>query len=165
MRVSLIAAMSETRAIGVENRLPWNLPEDLKRFRELTSGHAVIMGRKTHESIGRLLPNRRNIIISRQPGYRVEGAMVVSSLEGALAACDSGESEAFVIGGAEIYRLALPRADRLYLTLIHERIPGDAFFPEFDPGAFRETSREEREASTRYSFVVLDRIRGAGARP
>jgi dihydrofolate reductase len=153
MKVSLIAALSENGVIGVENRLPWNLPEDLKRFRELTTGHPIIMGRKTFESIGRVLSNRRNIIITRNTGYRVVGAEVAHSLEAALA-LTAQASEVFVIGGAEIYRQALPLGHRLYLTRVHQQIEGDAFFPQWEEKEFRETQREDHPG---FSFLVYDR--------
>src|SRR6185437_14278417 len=118
MRISLIAALAENRVIGMQNRLPWRLPADLRRFRELTRGHAVIMGRKTYESVGRLLPDRQNIILTRQRGWNVPGALIVSTVDQALAASVAGEREVFVIGGGEIYREFLSHADRLYLTWV-----------------------------------------------
>jgi dihydrofolate reductase len=160
-RVSMIAAMaSSNRAIGVENRLPWNIPEDLKRFRAITTGHPVVMGRKTYESIGRLLPKRPNIIITRQKDFMVEGAIIAHSLGEALEIAAKSETspspEIFVIGGAEIYKLALPQADRLYMTFVDQRIEGDAFFPEWSNTQFKEIERIECEG---YRFVTLDRLR------
>jgi dihydrofolate reductase len=151
--ISLVAAHARNRVIGAGNRLPWHLPEDLPRFKRLTMGAPVIMGRKTHESIGKVLPGRRNIVVTRQTGARFEGCEVAGSLEAALAlAADA--PEVFVIGGAELYRLALPRADRLYLTLIDADYAGDAFFPEIDPAEWRETSREPRAG---FAFVTYQR--------
>ena len=139
--------------------MPWHLSEDLKRFRRLTMGHHIVMGRKTWESIGRLLPGRKHIIISRKRGYDVPGAKVVDSLEAAVAAARD-DSEIFVIGGGEIYALVLPIADRIYATEIARKYEGDTHFPELEEGKWRETVREthEDEASgLRYSFVTLER--------
>lgn len=161
-RLSLIAAVAQNRVIGVHNTLPWHLPADLKHFRRLTSGHPILMGRRNYESIGRPLPERDNIVITRQPDYRAPGCRVVHSLEAALAAA-SGAPEIFVIGGAELYAQTLARADRLYLTWVHAEIAGDTFFPEFDLHDWHENARERHEADERhahpYSFVVLDRAR------
>lgn len=158
-RISLIAAMSKNRVIGVDNKLPWHIPSDLKRFRQITSGSPVIMGRKTYESIGRLLPNRQNIIITRQSRIEIPEATVVNSLEAAFEAAQPGPNhEVFVIGGAEVYRLALGQADRLYITLIDQEVQGDAYFPEWSDAEFSTRSREDHaDESTRYSFLVLDR--------
>jgi dihydrofolate reductase len=154
--ISLIAAMTEKRVIGVRNQLPWKLPEDMKRFRELTTGHPIIMGRKTYDSIGRPLPKRENLVISRQPGLKIEGAQVFSSLESALErALKLDEKEVFVIGGAEIYRQALARADRLYLTLVHQDYEGDAHFPEWESlGPWRTLERVEAPSHT---FLTLQK--------
>jgi dihydrofolate reductase len=140
-RVSIVAALARNRAIGRNNTMPWRLPEDLKRFKRLTMGHAVIMGRKTFESIGSALPGRSNIVITRARDWSPSGCIVVHSLEAALAA--GGESrEAFVIGGAQIYALALPYAQHLHLTEIERDFEGDTFFPELDPSHWREVLRE-----------------------
>ena len=139
--------------------MPWHLSEDLKRFRRLTMGHHIVMGRKTWESIGRLLPGRRHIIISRKSGYNVPGATVVDSLEAAIAAARD-DSEIFAIGGGEIYALALPIADRIYATEIDRKYEGDTCFPELEEGKWRETVRETHEdaaSGLRYSFVTLER--------
>jgi dihydrofolate reductase len=159
-RVSLIVAMDRQRVIGHQGRLPWHLPEDLKRFKALTMGHAMIMGRKTHESIGRLLPGRRSIIVTRQRDYTVPGALVVHSIEEALKAC-AGEDEVFVIGGAEIYREAMPLADRIYLTQINADHPGDTLFPEISSHAWRETKREKSAAAgePQFAYVTLERVK------
>ena len=134
MRISIIAAVAENGVIGRGGQLPWHLADDLRRFKQLTMGHTVIMGRKTWESIGRPLPGRRMIVISRQADYRPENVGVAPSLDTAIGIAEtSGENEVFVIGGAEIYRLAMLRADRYYLTLVHAEVEGDAFFvPDFD---------------------------------
>jgi dihydrofolate reductase len=155
--VSLVAALAANRVIGAGNRLPWHLPEDLRRFKRLTMGAPVIMGRKTHESIGRALPGRRNIVVTRQAGARWEGCEVAASLEAALALAGDAP-EVFVIGGAELYRLALPRADRMYLTLLDAEYPGDTLFPEFDPAGWRETAREPGPG---FAFVTYERVRRA----
>ena len=163
--VSVIAAVADNKAIGLDNALPWHLPEDLKRFRSLTMGHHIIMGRKTYESLGRLLPGRMTVIVSRQTDYCVEGAITAGSLESAISQCGSDE-EIFVIGGAELYREALIKADRLYLTEISGEYPADAYFPEYDQGAWRELAREQHVSSEglAYSFVVYGR-EAAGIQP
>jgi dihydrofolate reductase len=161
-RLSLIAAVSENRVIGANNTLPWHLPDDLKRFRSLTTGHAVIMGRRNYESIGKPLPQRKNIVLTRDPHYHASGCIVVHSLTDALAAAGD-DPEVFIIGGAELYRQTLGMADRIYLTRVHAHVSGDTFFPEFDAMEWRETSREDRPPDDRhphpYSFLTLDRIR------
>jgi dihydrofolate reductase len=152
---SLIVAAAENGAIGKDNQLLWHLPDDLRLFKRLTTGHAIVMGRKTYESIGRPLPNRESVILTRQTGYDLPGATVVATLEEALA----GREDVFVIGGAEIYRLALPVTDRIYLTEVHTRIEGDAFFEI--PAGWKEVSREHHPADEKHAysfdFVVLDR--------
>ena len=145
MRVSLIAAMAENRTIGAGNRLPWHLPEDLKRFRRLTTGHPVIMGRKTYDSIGKPLDGRDNIVVTRNADFHAAGVACASSIEEALqiakaCAARRGANEITVIGGAEIFAAMLPTADRIYLTRIHARPEGDTTFPELDPAAWREVS-------------------------
>ena len=156
--ISGIVAMSKNRVIGREGALPWRLPEDLKRFRALTWGHPVIMGRKTFESIGKVLAGRQNVIVSRQEDLKIDGAQVVGSFARALEVCDlEATSEVFVIGGGEIYRTALPQMERLYLTLIHQAIEGDSYFPELDGNEWVEVSREERAEPMSFSLIVLDR--------
>jgi dihydrofolate reductase len=163
--VSLVAAVARNHVIGAGNRLPWHLPEDLKRFKRLTMGAPVIMGRKTHESIlerlGRPLPGRRHIVVTRQPDAGWPGCEVAHSLDDAIAlALDA--PEVFVIGGAELYRLALPRADRLHLTLIDADYPGDTLFPAFEPADWRETAREPGPG---FAFVTYERARSPGPAP
>jgi len=139
--------------------MPWHFSEDLKRFRRLTMGHHIVMGRKTWESIGRLLPGRKHIIVGRKSGYDVPGAKVVDSLEAAIAAARD-DSEIFVIGGGELYALVLPIADRIYATEIARKYEGDTYFPELEEGKWRETVRETHEdaaSALRYSFVTLER--------
>lgn len=158
--LTLIAAVAKNGVIGDSNALPWHLPEDLKHFKQLTSGHAVIMGRKTWESLPlrfRPLPGRLNIVLTRDPSYAAEGATVVHSMADALAAA-AGRT-AFVIGGAELYAHALPLADKLELTEIARDFPGDAFFPEIDPTAWREIARQPGISADelRYDFVTYER--------
>lgn len=160
-RICLIAALAANRVIGRNNALPWHLPADLKRFKALTMGHAVVMGRKTHESIGRPLPGRRNLVITRNRDYRAQGCEIVHSLDAAVAAC-RGAGKIFVIGGAELYRESLPRAHCLEFTEISAEFEGDATFPELSGVQWRETAREihGNEAGTpfRYDFVRYERV-------
>ncbi len=158
--ISIIAALARNRAIGLGNGMPWRLPEDLKRFRRLTTGHAVIMGRKTFESIGTPLAGRNNIVITRSRDWNPPGCVAVHSLEAALDAVGNSE-EAFVIGGAQIYALALPLARRLYLTEIERDFEGDAFFPQLDRSRWREVFRERHNSGGPggfdYAFVEYRR--------
>lgn len=159
--VSLIWAMARNRAIGIENRLPWHLPADLQRFKTLTSGHTIVMGRKTFESFPRPLPNRRHVIVTKRGDYPAPpGGVAAPSVAAALAAA-AGEQEVFVIGGASIYAQTLAYAQRLYVTLVHAEVAGDAFFPPFDLGPWQEIAREDCAADARhafaYSFVTLAR--------
>jgi len=156
--ISLIAVIARNRVIGLNNTLPWHLPEDLKRFRALTTGHHIIMGRKTYESLNRLLPDRITVIVTRNPGYHVPGALVATSLSQAIALCAADE-EVFVIGGAELYREALQLADRLYITTIDAEFEGDAFFPEFDQAAWLEIAREQHISAEglRFSYLIYQR--------
>ena len=162
-RIALIAAMAENRIIGRENRLPWRLPADLRRFKSLTMGKPVIMGRKTYESIGKPLPGRSNIVVTRDPDYRAPGCQVVHSLEQALEA-GAGHAEVMVIGGAELYRQALGRAQRMYLTLVRAEVEGDTLFPDIEPQQWRELERESHRADEKnqydYDFVTLQRVSG-----
>ena len=129
MKVSIIVAMSENRVIGRAGQMPWHISEDLKRFKRLTMGHHIVMGRKTFESIGRPLPGRRSIVITRNPEYASEGVLIANDLDHALKLA-KGDKEVFVIGGAKIYELGVERAQRLYLTLVHTEVVGDVFFPQ-----------------------------------
>ena len=155
--------MAENRVIGRANRLPWRLPADLRRFKSVTMGKPVIMGRKTYESIGKPLPGRSNIVVTRDPDYRAPGCQVVHSLEQALEA-GAGHAEVMVIGGAELYRQALGRAQRIYLTLVRAEVEGDALFPDIEPQQWRELERESHRADERnqydYDFVTLQRVSG-----
>jgi dihydrofolate reductase len=143
--------MSENRVIGRNGGLPWSLPDDLKHFKQLTVDHTVIMGRKTFDEIKRPLDNRRNVVISRNPEFHPHGVTVVPSLKEALA-LGATESEVFVLGGGEVFRLALPRADRIYLTVIHAQIEGDTYFPEFDATSWALEEEKRHEADTRHAY-------------
>ena len=165
MKVSLIWAMTDNRVIGIENRLPWKLPADMRWFRQHTMGKPIIMGRLTFESFGsRALPGRRNIIISSDKNYGGEALAkdieVYTSLEDALKAASDAE-ESMIIGGMSIYKQALPVADRLYMTLVHAEVEGDAWFPEFDISQWHPTERQDHQADEKnpyaYSFVILER--------
>lgn len=168
MKLSIIVAMSQNRAIGMSGKLPWRLPEDLKRFRVLTEGKTVIMGRKTYESIvahiGGSLPKRNSIVISRDRSYRAEGCVVVPSFTDAYHHVRHLDEEVFVIGGGMIYTEALDFADRIYLTLVHTVVDGDVFFPPFEGHEWRETSRVRHPRDSAhaydYSFVVYEREKG-----
>ena len=151
--ISLIAAIGKNNELGKNNTLVWSMPTDLKYFRKTTSGHPVIMGRKTFESIGRPMPNRRNIVITRDQNYKKDGIEVVHSLEEALNLVPHKKEEIFIIGGAEIYKQAMPIADKLYITHIEaEDKDADAFFPEIIPIVWNEISREERKKDGKNSF-------------
>jgi dihydrofolate reductase len=157
-RVFLIAAVAANGVIGARGKLPWHLPEDLKHFKALTLGHPVIMGRKTWESLGRPLPGRENIVVTRTAAYEAPGASVAASLDAALALC-ADEAVAFVIGGAELYAAALPLAAGLVLTEIHRDYEGDTRFPDFDRRAWRETQRKPQTGAggLRFDFVLYER--------
>lgn len=162
MRISLIAAVADNGVIGCRGELPWHLASDLRRFRELTMNHHLLVGRKTFESIGRALPGRRMVVISRAQPRLPAGVVAADGLDAALRLAElTGDDEVFVAGGAEIYALALPRADRLYLTRVHASPEGDAFFPAIDFGEWRPTEREEGTVDERsplpHTFLVYDR--------
>ena len=181
--ISAIAIISKNRGLGFENHLLFHIPGELPRFRKITTGHPVIMGRKTYESIGRPLPNRTNIIITRDPGYKVEGAIIADSLAEALKIAkndeelriknqesskkphdskfithNSDESEAFIIGGGQIFQEAMPIIDRLYLTIVERAVPADTFFPEYEKEFGKVVSEEKRtDWEYPYTFLVLER--------
>lgn len=159
--LALIVAQAANRVIGRDNQLPWHLPEDLRHFKRVTLGKPIIMGRKTYESIGRPLPGRHNIVLSRQSDWCAQGVSCCASLDGALALAAAEEpAEILVIGGEGIYRLALPRAVKIYLTQVHREYSGDAFFPSLEGDAWEETNRSDgfdAASQTRYSFVTLER--------
>lgn len=166
MKISLIVAMSQNRVIGRQNQMPWHLPDELKYFKRVTMGKPVLMGRNTFESIGKPLPGRPNIVITRNPDYEADGISVVASVEDALDLAESltehdANMEAMVIGGAQIFAATLPVADRLYLTEVHAVIDGDVFFPEFQRERWRIVARDEHAADEKnpyaYSVLVLER--------
>ena len=160
--ISIIVAMSENRVIGKDNGLPWRLSEDLKRFRILTMGHPVIMGRKTFESIGKPLPGRTNIVITRNREWHSTDVLVCSSIEEALQLANRqpGSQEIFICGGGEIYQQALSRTQRIYLTLVEQVVEGDVYFPVLEADGFKEISREVLQAQSgvpAYSFITLEK--------
>jgi len=163
MRISLIVAMDERRGIGHRGRLPWRLPADLRRFKSLTMGHHLVMGRKTYASIGRPLPGRTMIVLTRKRDYDPPGCLVVHTLEAALElARQSGDDEVFVIGGGEVFEQALPLADRIYLTRVHAALEADVFFPEYDPEDWHLIRSEHVPADETNTFAstfqLLERI-------
>lgn len=157
MTISLIAAMSENRVIGRDGRVPWHLPADMRHFKQLTMSHPVVMGRKTFETLPKPLEGRRNIVVTRDPAYGAPGAEVVTSLDAALEATEDAD-EAFVAGGEAIYAIALPHADRIYLTVVHAAVDGDTFFPPFDSTEWKMVSDEPHEADERHEFAFSFRL-------
>jgi dihydrofolate reductase len=157
-RIYLLAAVASNGIIGVDGRLPWHLPEDLRHFKKLTLGHPIIMGRLTWESLGKALPGRENIVVTRNAGYEAPGAAVATSLEAALALC-AGEKVAFVIGGQQLFADSLPIASGMVLTEIFRDYAGDTSFPPFDRSQWRESKREPHTAAdgTRFDFVLYER--------
>jgi dihydrofolate reductase len=159
MIVSIIVAIGENNAIGKNNQLLWNMPNDLKHFKDVTSGRTIIMGRKTFDSVGKPLPKRRNIVVTRQD-ITIPGCEIVKSIEDGLALC-KGEDEVFIGGGAEIYKLAMHLTDRIYLTIIHKSFDADTFFPEIDRKEWKEVSRQDFQPDEKnplpYSFITLER--------
>lgn len=151
--ISIIVAVASNGVIGCHNRLIWHISEDLKRFKALTIGHPIVMGRKTYESIGRPLPGRLNIVVSRQNDLRIEGVEVVGSIEDAVKRAGVAD-EIFVIGGGEIYRQALPLADKLYMTRVEQSPSGDTFFPPISPAEWREAKREKHDG---FEFIDYER--------
>ncbi len=156
MPISIIVAASQNNVIGKDNQLIWRLSADLKRFKALTTGHHIIMGRKTFDSIGKPLPNRTSIIITRQEDYKAEGCIVVNSLEEALTKVPA-DQEAFIIGGGTIYKEAIDKADKLYLTMVHGKFDGDTFFPKLDSKVWESLKREDHMPDEKnehaYSFI------------
>lgn len=161
-KISIAVAIGENYAIGKNNQLLWHMPADLKFFKQTTSGHTVIMGRKTFDSVGKPLPNRRNIVISRDAQLKIDGVEVVNSLAEALAITKTEEKQVFIVGGAEIYKQALPKTKNLYLTTIHHNFEADTFFPEIDRNEWKLISSEAHKADEKnkyaYTFEVLERI-------
>lgn len=159
-KVSIIAALSENRAIGKDLKLIWHIPEDLKRFKKITEGHPIIMGRKTYESIGKPLPGRTNIIVTRYTDYVVPMCLIYHSLDEAIdAAKEIDKQEIFIIGGGDIFEQSLPLVDKLYLTIIKGNYEGDTFFPEYKHVFTKEVFREEKRDG-KYTFTFLDLERG-----
>ena len=160
MTVSIIVAIGENHAIGKSNQLLWHMPNDLKHFKDITSGRTIIMGRKTFDSVGKPLPRRRNIVVTRQD-ITIPGCEVVKSIEDGLALCKD-EDEVFIGGGAEIYKLAMHLTDRIYLTIIHKSFDADTFFPEIDKTEWKEVKHEDFEPDEKnplpYSFITLERL-------
>jgi dihydrofolate reductase len=160
MKIAIIVATDNNRLIGKDNDLPWKLSADLKYFKQVTMGKPLIMGRKTHESIGRPLPGRKNIIITRDQTFNADGCVVVNSIEAALAECSDAE-EVMVMGGASLYEQFLPRADKLYLTKVDAELAGDTWFPEWQLAQWTELEREDHQADEKnefdYSFIVYER--------
>jgi len=151
MIISIVVAIAENNAIGKENKLLWHLPADLRHFKEVTTGHTIIMGRKTYDSVGKPLPNRRNIVITRKSGLEIPGVEVVHTLEEALALCDEQE-EVFIGGGAEIYKMAMSLTDKIYLTVVKGIFDADTFFPEIDPNKWEETESISFEPDEKNAF-------------
>lgn len=162
MRINIVVAKSENDVIGRDGDLPWRLRADLRHFKATTLGHPLVMGRKTHESIGRPLPGRHNIVVTRQVDYLAAGCTVAGSLDQAITLAHPA-AEIMIIGGATLYAAALPLAERIYLTEVHAQLAGDTFFPPIDCDAWREVARERHAADDSndhdYSFVVLERVR------
>jgi dihydrofolate reductase len=160
MRISLIVAMDRNGVIGAGGRLPWRLPADLRRFKAITMGKPIVMGRRTHESIGRPLPGRENIVVTRDRDFRAPGCTILHGVDAVLEHC-RGAEEIMIMGGAELYRQLLPEADRIHLTEVHADLAGDTSFPPWNREDWREISREDFPADERnefpYSFVVLER--------
>ena len=160
MRVSLIVAMSENRVIGHQGDLPWRLSSDLKRFKRLTMGHHIVMGRKTYESIGRLLPGRTSVIVTRSPEYKIEGAKIANSVESAITLA-KGDDEIFIVGGAELYEHSLQLSDRLLITRVEASVEGDIVFPEYDESQWqlqqRETFAADEKNDHPHSFEIYER--------
>lgn len=162
--ISLLVAMDRNHVIGYENDMPWHLPKDLKHFKEKTTGNTMIMGRKTFDSIGRVLPNRKNVILTKQENYSIEGAIVIDQLEDIYDWNEkSPDEELFIVGGGHIFDQVLPRADRMYITEINEEFPGDAYFPVFSKTEWKLTKKEkgirDEKNPYEYYFLQYDRIK------
>ena len=160
--IAIVVAADENNVIGKDNQLIWHLPADLKHFKQITMGHPIIMGRKTYESIGKPLPGRTTIIITRQDGYEAEGCIVVNAIQEAIEKAKQLDEQAYLIGGAEIYKQALELTDTIYLTRIHHRFEGDTFFPEIKEDEWKSVSEEQHEPDEKnkysYSFIKLERL-------
>ena len=161
VKISAVVAMAENRCIGKDNALPWHIPEDFKRMKEITMGKPLVMGRKTYESIGRPLPGRTSIVISRS-GFKAEGVISKPDMSSAIAKAKNiaerdGHDEIIIFGGGQIYKDALPQTDRVYLTLVHQNVDGDTFFPELQEEEWEETSSETHDDAPSYSFKIFER--------
>ncbi len=154
--LAMVVAIGDDGAIGYQGKVPWKIPEDMRHFKNVTMGHAIVMGRKTWDEVGRPLPGRRNLVVSRQPGLALEGAEVFASLDAAIAAARVTDEEPQVIGGSGIYEAAMPLATRIHLTEVHRVVPADTFFPPFDRAAWREVARRLGETEG-VEFVTLER--------
>jgi len=158
MLKSLIVAMATNSVIGDKGDIPWKIPGEQKMFKEITMGHTMIMGRKTYESIGRALPGRTSIVITRQPDYTAPDCIVVNDLESALQSCPSNESEAFIIGGGQIFQETISSADRIYQTVLPKEVPGDTYFPEFSESDFEVIKSDFIDTVVPYHFYIHERI-------
>ena len=158
MLISLIVAMAKNRVIGNKGDIPWKIPGEQKMFKEITMGHAMIMGRKTFETIGRPLPGRTSIVVTRQTGYEAPGCLVVHDLKSAIESCATDETEAFIIGGGQIYNETLQIADRIYLTVLTREVAGDTYFAEFSESDFKVIKSEFIDAAEPYHFYIYERI-------
>ena len=158
MLISHIVAMAANRVIGDRGEIPWHIPGEQKMFKEITMGHTMIMGRKTYEAIGRALPGRTSVVVTRQPDYQAPDCIVVNDLNQALQSCRSDESEAFIIGGGQIFQETLAAADRIYQTVLPRAVPGDAYFPEFCASDFKVIKYDFINAVEPYHFYIHERI-------
>ena len=154
--LAMVVAIGDNGAIGKDGKVPWRIPEDLKHFKNVTMGHAIIMGRKTWDEVGRPLPGRRNLVVTRNPGLVLAGAEVFASLEDAIAAARTTDDEPHIIGGCTIYAAAMPMATRIHLTEVHRNVEADTFFPPFDRSPWREVDRRPAETEG-VEFVTLER--------
>jgi len=162
MNVSIIAAVSKNFVIGYKGKIPWYIPEDLKRFKKITSGHHIIIGRKTYEAIGHPLPDRTNVVITRNKKYKAQGCVIVNSFkEAVMFAKKNKEKEAFIIGGEQVYNLALPIADKIYLTRVHHNFKGDSFFPKINTDNWKEISGQNHPKDKNhpfpYDFIIFEK--------
>ncbi len=159
MTLSIIVAASENNVIGINNHLPWHLPVDMKYFKDTTMGKPIVMGRKSFEELGRVLPGRPNIMITRQPEYAAEGLYVVPSLEAGIEKAKTfGTEEIFITGGGEIFKMALAIVDRLYLTRVHAEVNGDTYFPEFDPTGWKLIKNERHEKDEKHAYALTFQV-------
>lgn len=159
MTLSIIVAASENNVIGINNHLPWHLPVDMKYFKDMTMGKPIVMGRKSFEELGRVLPGRPNIMITRQTDYTAEGLYIVPSLEAGIEKAKTfGTEEIFITGGGEIFKMALPIIDRLYLTRVHAEVSGDTYFPEFDPRGWKLVKNERHEKDEKHAYALTFQV-------